>query len=406
MNGSKDRIICMIVGSKHLSFVRVIDHDNSSDSEQKRSKRINDYCLVKKIGKGSFSKVYLGVDQLSQVSYAIKQINIKDLCRTSAGIFQLEREVRLMRSFSHPNIIKLKEVLMLEQQNCAYLVLEYADLGSLDSMIKKHTKLTLPTIFSVIKQITSAVKYLHEMGFVHQDIKPANILIESSGKAVLADFGIGHSFQSAAMVVGSPAYQAPECLQGCGSDDEDFQFEDDSEESVLETDPQEEDVWSLGVTLYQLLFGRLPFEGENLFEIICTIKENPLYIPEDTDPQIAELLQGMLKVNPSERITISEIQNHPLVANAPELANDLPKPETVIEPSVEYDTYKAEVCTHGFSFVKIAMSIQKKLSLYSAPFPPIRRMSSPAEIPPFELDSLSKASSRLKDSISFGYLPM
>lgn len=321
-----------------------------------RVRQINNYLLKAKIGTGSSSKVYMGIDEETGEKHAIKRIKMLDLSRKCAGIAQLEREIRLMQKFDHPNILKLKEVLHDKASQEAYLVLEYAEKGSLATIIDRGIELSRDAIFSVIKQVTTAMKYLHDREFVHQDIKPGNILIDGTGRAVLADFGIGHTFQSSGMVIGSPAFQAPEAL-----DDDIWGDEEDGESSSYsETNPQKEDVWALGITLYQLLYRKLPFIGNNLFEIVNDIKERSLLIPEQQDPRVEGLLRSMLAVDPQQRCTAEDILAHDLIANAPDRAN-IPYVLKMKEFEGETIKIEAERCNKGYSFA-CAVLPQRRLS--------------------------------------------
>jgi serine/threonine-protein kinase 11 len=350
----------LISGGKPLSLGALIPEKLEVRMRSSRIHKVNDYVLRAKLGSGASSRVYLGIDSNTNQRYAVKRVKLRELCRSSSGVAQLEREIRLMRTMSSPNIIKLKEVLLIESDQEAFLILEYAENGSLGAYIDRGQRISFISICSIIKQVVSAIKYLHTMGFVHQDIKPWNILVGTNGRMILADFGIGHSFQSAAMVVGSPAYQAPEAL-------DDYS---DGEEEV-ECQPQKEDIWGLGVTLYQLLYMRLPFPGENLYEIVNYIKENGLQVPEGTDPLMAELLAGMLKTLPAERYGTDAVLNNPLIKNAPDLAPDLPD----VEPPILLDgpivECPATVCPPGYSFANVAQTIQEKLMAINAPYSPV-----------------------------------
>jgi serine/threonine protein kinase len=155
----------------------------------------------------------------------------------------------------------------------------------------------------------------------------------------MADLGVGHSFQSAGTIVESPAFQAPEAI-------DDWDGEDLGDDDP----PEREDVWALGVTFYQLLFMRLPFPGDTIGEIVANAKANPLEIPEAVDPEIVALLQGMLKVNPAERLGIEDLIGNPIIQNAKDLADDLP---TILSPkNIEgaVVTLQASVCPVGYSF--------------------------------------------------------
>ena len=356
----------MIGSAKRVAISPRFDAHSIVQDEERVIKKVNQYKLVATIGSGASSKVYLGIDEVTKEKYAVKRIKLKELCRSSTGIAQLEREIRLMRQFRHHNILKLHEVLHIPESQEVFLVMEYAAKGCVGAFCERHQQLSQESIFSIVKQVGNAILYLHDTGFVHQDIKPWNILLDETGRAILADFGIGHSFQSAAMVVGSPAFQAPEAL------DDAYYCEDEDEYVSSEEGPQKEDMWALGVTLYQMLFLRLPFLGNNLYEIVRYIKQTSLQIPEGTDERIAELLRGMLNIDPTQRISVRTFLANPLVAGAADFAPDIPDvpPVELIEGrTVEH---LARVCPPGYSFACSTMSIQRRLSSINAPFSPER----------------------------------
>jgi serine/threonine protein kinase len=319
-------------GSRSVDFFTYFQRDDSLFGGS-HLKQVSDYSLRAKIGSGSSSKVYLGVHVRTGETYAVKRVNLQKLSKHGDAIAQLEREIRLMRSFSHPNILKLIEVLHRPSTDEAYLVLEYAGKGCLGGFLDRQQPITVPSILSILKQLARALKCLHESGIAHQDIKPWNILIDEDGRAILADFGIGHTFGSACMVVGSPAYQAPEALDDTYCD-----------EDLCDSMPDKEDVWALGVTFYQLLFQRLPFEGETLFEIVNFINEVGLKIPEETDPALAEILTGMLTIDPHRRWDIAEVLACPAVAAAADRAMDLPAVPWMPLIDGDAQTFFANVC--------------------------------------------------------------
>ena len=320
-------------------------------------KKIDNLYLLKKIGSGSFGKVYAGYNKDEDKFYAVKKFNYRDINRHAGGISILEREIRMLRQFDHENILKLYNIYKAEELPFLYLVLEFAECGSLKATQNGSKPIySYSDILSIIKQAVRALTYMHSKGIVHQDIKPSNILLCRSGKVLIADFGIGHRFQSAAMVVGSPAYQAPEAL-----DDDDSYFEEDedddedADESSKNDDdhnksdhkqeeedfyaPTKEDVWALGVSFYQLLFNRLPYTGENFFEIVNAIKTTKLNIPETCDAETAALLRKMLCIEPHERISMTELAKEKLIASASDLVqnpvpiNELPQfnPDTPVQ---------------------------------------------------------------------------
>jgi serine/threonine protein kinase len=282
---------------------------------------------------------------------AVKRIKLREILRTGTGIAQLEREIRLMRRFNHPNILKLLEVLYDEHRAEVHLILEYAAKGSVAGYIDRGQRLSTAAIFAILSQAIAALQYLHRLGFVHQDIKPANILLDASGRAFLADFGIGHSFASAGMVIGSPAFQAPEALDDPSDDNNDSDFGDG---------PQKEDVWALGVSLYQMLFMELPYTGGNVFEVVNDIRARPLEIPEGTDPVVAKLLRGMLCIEPGTRFGIDELAKHPLLAKIGEY--QLPECPPVVQKEGVVVNCPAQVCGEGFLFPNLQMCAPRRFS--------------------------------------------
>jgi serine/threonine-protein kinase 11 len=336
-----------------------------------RLKKVNDYLLCAKIGTGSSSSVYLAIDEITQRRYAVKRFKLCDLMESSNGLAQLEHEIRLMRIVKHANIVRFIGILYASSSDEAFLVLDYVDRGTLAAVIEKCLPLSVSDTFSILKQISNAVKYLHDTGLIHQDVKPATILLDSQGRALLADFGIGHSFHSVGMVAGSPAYQAPEALEdSSGSDNE----EDINDE------PQKEDVWALGVTLYQMLFRRLPFQGSTLFEIVNDIKARGLEIPEGTNPAVARLLRGMLTIDPVARWSIEAVLADPLVQGASDYAAAIPDHGTVQVREGTVVEVCAKVCPVGWSFAGCGKRVAKPFSWENAPgdqCAPLRTSSPP-----------------------------
>jgi serine/threonine-protein kinase 11 len=281
------RVISMLRRPKQrpLSFAPLL----VPDREPKPPIKLNDYQFVGRLGRGGCANVHLAIDCRTNSKVAVKSIRLGSSIRLSA----LEREIRNMRQLSHPNVRRLLEVLHRPDNNTVYLVLEYAA-----SSLKGHV-LSEPIAAAIFAQVVSGLRHLHSVGIVHQDVKPSNILVTDAGEAKIADFGIGHTFASAHDVIGTPAYQPPEIL----------------EESTLR-DPVKEDVWSLGVTLYETMFGSLPFGGDNVFEIIEAAKKFDLKMPEGASRELQTLLTGMLATLPEERLSLEDVAHHLWFAKA------------------------------------------------------------------------------------------
>lgn len=317
------------------TFSKIIDEE----PKKRVTKKVNQYLLFKKLGYGSTSKVYLSQDSNTNSLYAAKVIHLSDTYHSGDGAAGLDREIRIMRLLSHPSIIKLYEVLYDSKRVTAYLFIEYANLGTLENMISNGVYLSEDTLASIFKQIIEGLIYLHSQGIVHHDVKPSNIMLFSKGQAKLADFGIGHSFESREHVIGTPAYQAPEIFK------EDFA-----------DDPCKEDVWSLGISLYESAFGKVPYEGLNVFEIVHNIKTTPLDIPKNHErsANLIDIIKKMLTVNQKERISMKEILNHPFFSNSKDSfhisSSMISSPQIDISNNIE--RISATVCDKNFTFVK------------------------------------------------------
>jgi len=326
-------------------LIRQFESAGFDEFSLKPQKQINEYLIKYTLGRGSFAKVFMAIHQITGVKYALKRFRLKELQRVENGVSQLEREISVMRHYKHPNIIKLHEVLFLEEFDTVYLVLDFADAGSLKQLISHPIPVDEKMIRSIFHQILTALNYLHQEGMIHQDIKPSNILLCSNGVSYLADFGVGHSIQSTEMVVGSPAYQAPEALT-------------DGEGEAVSENPVKEDVWSLGVTLYESLFFKLPFNGETVFEIIRNIRENPLSIPDNASPDVKDVITKMLCIDQDKRLSVQELLNHPYFARPSGLVS-IPVANIMYhssEKSTEIMKYKAEICNNSWSFSRPGLS--------------------------------------------------
>jgi serine/threonine-protein kinase 11 len=308
------------------------------DERHCRIKKINQYALVDVIGQSSYGKVYLALNCDTGAPYAAKVIALNGL---RSGGPALEREVRLLRLFDHPNILKLHEVLHAKRLGLVYVILEWASWGSLSHALQPG--LSEQTVAAIFRQVCAGLAAMHSQNHVHHDIKPSNILLFGDGVAKLSDFGIGHSVASADTVIGTPAYQAPE-------------FFDDS--SDVELDPVKEDIWSLGVSMYEAAFGRLPFTGANVYEISWNVLHTPLQIPETASASLRDLLMKMLELNPAKRISLEEIRGHAFLENAAERfeLSEPPAQPPKLNPGRSMSYVVANVCDETYTFVKKQLS--------------------------------------------------
>ncbi|XP_018087563.1 MAP/microtubule affinity-regulating kinase 3 isoform X4 [Xenopus laevis] len=261
---------------------------NSVASCADEQPHIGNYRLLKTIGKGNFAKVKLARHILTGREVAIKIIDKTQLNPTS--LQKLFREVRIMKILNHPNIVKLFEV--IETEKTLYLVMEYASGGEVFDYLVAHGRMKEKEARAKFRQIVSAVQYCHQKQIVHRDLKAENLLLDADMNIKIADFGFSNEFTVGNKLdtfCGSPPYAAPELFQG------------------KKYDGPEVDVWSLGVILYTLVSGSLPFDGQNLKELRERVLRGKYRIPFYMSTDCENLLKRFLVLNPSKRGTLEQI---------------------------------------------------------------------------------------------------
>ncbi|KAM8915316.1 MAP/microtubule affinity-regulating kinase 3a isoform 24-T29 [Spinachia spinachia] len=257
----------------------------SRGSEEAQQPHVGNYRLLKTIGKGNFAKVKLARHILTGREVAIKIIDKTQLNPNS--LQKLFREVRIMKILNHPNIVKLFEV--IETERTLYLVMEYASGGEVFDYLVAHGRMKEKEARAKFRQIVSAVQYCHQKHIVHRDLKAENLLLDADMNIKIADFGFSNEFTMGNKLdtfCGSPPYAAPELFQG------------------KKYDGPEVDVWSLGVILYTLVSGSLPFDGQNLKELRERVLRGKYRIPFYMSTDCENLLKRFLVLNPSKRGTL------------------------------------------------------------------------------------------------------
>uniref|UniRef100_A0A3P8YGG7 MAP/microtubule affinity-regulating kinase 3 n=1 Tax=Esox lucius TaxID=8010 RepID=A0A3P8YGG7_ESOLU len=249
---------------------------------------IGNYRLLKTIGKGNFAKVKLARHVLTGKEVAVKIIDKTQL--NSSSLQKLFREVRIMKLLNHPNIVKLFEV--IETEKTLYLIMEYASGGEVFDYLVAHGRMKEKEARAKFRQIVSAVQYCHQKCIVHRDLKAENLLLDADMNIKIADFGFSNEFTMGNKLdtfCGSPPYAAPELFQG------------------KKYDGPEVDVWSLGVILYTLVSGSLPFDGQNLKELRERVLRGKYRIPFYMSTDCENLLKKFLILNPTKRGSLEQI---------------------------------------------------------------------------------------------------
>ncbi|XP_047356907.1 calcium/calmodulin-dependent protein kinase type II alpha chain isoform X16 [Vespa velutina] len=277
----------------------------------------DNYDLKEELGKGAFSVVRRCVQKSSGLEFAAKIINTKKL---SARDFQkLEREARICRKLQHPNIVRLHD--SIQEENYHYLVFDLVTGGELFEDIVAREFYSEADASHCIQQILESVHHCHYNGVVHRDLKPENLLLASKAKGAavkLADFGLAIEVSGESQAwfgfAGTPGYLSPE---------------------VLKKEPYGKpvDIWACGVILYILLVGYPPFWDDDQHRLYAQIKAGSYDYPspewDTVTPEAKNLINQMLTVNPSKRITANEALKHPWICQRERVASVVHRQETV-----------------------------------------------------------------------------
>lgn len=257
------------------------------------------YRTKQPIGKGSFGKVLLCIQILTGKPVAIKVIE-KSQLKNSFAEKRVLQEIQILRKLDHKNVVKLLEV--FETETAIYLVMEYLDRGDLYTLLKSQKKgrLSEPQTKSLFSQLLKGLEYIHCQGILHRDIKLDNVLLDQNMNLKICDFGISRTVVSGHRMTeqsGTPAFMAPEIVAGEGY--EGFAS----------------DVWSLGVVVYSLLTGTLPFRGNSAKDLNQNILKGAYNTELNLSPEAKSLLARLLEVSPEKRIKIKEIPIQPWISS-------------------------------------------------------------------------------------------
>eukprot|EP00826_Nyctotherus_ovalis_P065758 TRINITY_DN9674_c0_g3_i1.p1 TRINITY_DN9674_c0_g3~~TRINITY_DN9674_c0_g3_i1.p1 ORF type:complete len:702 (+),score=282.09 TRINITY_DN9674_c0_g3_i1:200-2305(+) len=347
------------------------------------------------LGVGGFGRVYKVKHKANKHIYAIKVIGKQKVIENDL-VEQMKLEIKIMYQLNHPNIIKLYN--HFEDNESFYLVMELAPKGQLYTKLKLLGRLDERQAAQYIREVTSAVMYLHSQNppVIHRDIKPENILLDENESAKLCDFGWSNFYskeKKRTTYCGTPEYLAPEMIRQTGHN-----------ESL--------DYWNIGVLCFELLTGKAPFEGETQKELLDNIVKVKVNYPKDFPKLAKDLIGRLLKSDPKERMAGEELMNHPwFKANPPYKKSTAgngtsPKPKSSLLKKAEAnhngERFDQDSGLGSSSLEKDNVSpiIEKLTAKYKETNDAAAEMKSNYQAKVRELEAIKKENQELKDHLS------
>jgi serine/threonine-protein kinase len=314
-----------------LGFVPESDTRPQGMQGNRMRTRLGHYDIVSELGRGGMGVVYKGHESSLNRYVAIKVL-ADSLAHDEAVKERFLREARSMAALNDPHIIQI--YFIGDDEGQTYFVMEFVEGESLGSMLKREGKLSVEQSAKVIHQTALGLSTAHDRGVVHRDIKPGNLMINSRGAVKIADFGIALSnhdlskkLTTTGEFVGTPGYLSPEVCLGKPVD-------------------QRSDIFSLGIVMFEMLTGRMPFTDESplglMLEVVKAEIPDVREINHDVDPEVARILDKMIAKDPAERYQncheiVADLGAHPLVAKGGPIAL-MPKMSTAAQTMIGQKT--------------------------------------------------------------------
>ncbi|XP_011687148.1 PREDICTED: calcium/calmodulin-dependent protein kinase kinase 2 isoform X1 [Wasmannia auropunctata] len=295
--------------------IRALNRECSVDSQHDSQQQLNQYKVLNEIGKGSFGVVKKVFNEEDGTHYAMKIVSKRKLMKKT-GIFgripprragadplaKVYREIAILKKLDHPNVVKLVEVLDHPDKDNLYLVFELVHRGEI-LLIPTDKPLNEATARRYFRDVVLGVEYLHYQKIVHRDIKPSNLLVDRDDRIKIADLGVSTELRESGELLtgqaGTPAFAAPETTVA----------------NAQYLGPPC-DIWSMGVTLYALVVGDLPWRASDSTAIQEIVRSKPLLFPDNRlSSELRYLIEGMLDKSPETRLILPKVKQHPWLTN-------------------------------------------------------------------------------------------
>jgi len=239
--------------------------------------KLGKYKIIAEVGQGDFAAIYKAVDTTLDRTVALK-VPAPHLLWDYTFVQRFQREVRVAANLDHPNIVTIYEVGQIE--GVYFIAMQFLEGRTLGQILEAEGPLPVSRVQAIVEQIASALDYAHARGFVHRDIKPSNVIVADDGRATLTDFGLvkageGTKLSTTGVVFGTPKYMSPEQARG-------------------EKVDERSDIYSLGIMLFEMLTGQVPFEADTPLEISVKHLTAALPLPRAVNPDIPELVERVI----------------------------------------------------------------------------------------------------------------
>lgn len=255
--------------------------------------KIGKYTITKnQIGRGAFSTIYKGYDNNGNV-FAIKEVSIAGKKKVEENV---KKELNILKRLNHNNIVQIHDYFFDNQNKIIYIIMDYYKNGDFSNFIKGKV---LKEIFAkkYMSQLKNGLKYLYENNIMHRDLKPHNILLDDNNDIKIADFGFARYVKDDMLIntlCGTPIYMAPEIIKH-------------------KKYTNKSDLWSLGIIMYEMIYGKLPFKANNFIQLLKSINKNKIcynYPDINISDDCENLLKSLLHLNPEERINWVDFFDH------------------------------------------------------------------------------------------------
>ena len=340
-------------------------------------KTLGKYRLVEQLGRGGMAEVYKAYQPGLDRYVAVKVMH-SFLSEDKDFLARFQREAKLVASMRHPNIVQVHDFDV--ESGLSYMVMEFIDgetlKGRLQNLEEKNQWISIDEAVRISLLVGSALKYAHRLGMVHRDVKPANVMIDKQGNVILTDFGIAKIFSgggatqltATGAMVGTPSYMAPE--QGMGQPGD-----------------ERSDIYSLGVMLYQLVTGRLPYEADTPLAVVLKHINESLPMPSQANPEVSE---------PIERVILKAMAKNPddRYQHVGEMLNDLKRATGMMLDETPTDTMRSRALPAGATSVGTGAITPFPTSARPAPSTVIGKPSTPTVVTPASASAVPVAPAR------------